>query len=414
MGEATAMLQFKLWVKGIVKEEMGDLKGRTPTPEEQARITARIDAEFASFRDNTINVARAAGGFAAGLAGGDVNSGADAAGNAAENNYLSSAQQAQMEKELKECHDYLCKAKVWAKWSAISGGQNISLAAGVVAGVPAEIYDTVDGFAQMASHPIDTLKALKEFFTSGEVLATIGRSYVERIDHLTAEYERAGASGAFNAGLEIGKLLTEVAALFAGGAGLAKGGVKLIGKLTEKALNKLAVKAEKTVVKAGSEVSQTLGKMSDEVIATQYLGQERKFWSADPVEVEFEMTYKGEKITQKNKIYQRDDLFDPNRISEWKVKGETVWGTNIERMKAGNAPIGFDGKSVELHHMLQTPDGPLAEVTNAFHNEHHSVIHINPNTMGSGIDRQQFNKWREKYWKDRAKTIEEKMQIEKQ
>ncbi|WP_345097253.1 VENN motif pre-toxin domain-containing protein, partial [Bartonella acomydis] len=53
-----------------------------------ARITAKIDAQFADFREQTIDVARIAGGFAAALAGGDVNTGADAAGNAAENNFL--------------------------------------------------------------------------------------------------------------------------------------------------------------------------------------------------------------------------------------------------------------------------------------------------------------------------------------
>ncbi|WP_246789585.1 VENN motif pre-toxin domain-containing protein, partial [Bartonella vinsonii] len=213
--------------QGIVREEVGDLNGRTPTPEEQARITAKIDAQFADFREHTIDVARAAGGLAAALAGGDVNTGADAAGNAAENNYLSSAQQAQMEKELKECPNLLCKTKVFAKWSAISGGQNISFSAGVVAGVPAELYDTVDGFAQLALHPIDTLKALKDFFTSGEVLATLGQSYVDRINKMEEEYERAGAGGSFKAGLEVGKLLTEVASLVVGGAGVAKEGVKL-------------------------------------------------------------------------------------------------------------------------------------------------------------------------------------------
>ncbi|WP_246790047.1 DUF637 domain-containing protein, partial [Bartonella taylorii] len=83
VGEATAMLQFKLWMQGIIREEVGDLNGRTPTAEEQARITAKIDAQFADFREHTIDIARAAGGVAAALAGGDVNAGADAAGNAA-------------------------------------------------------------------------------------------------------------------------------------------------------------------------------------------------------------------------------------------------------------------------------------------------------------------------------------------
>ncbi len=174
VGETAAMLQFKLWMQNIIKEEMGALDGRTPTPEEQARITAKIDAQFADFREHTIDVARIAGGFAAALAGGDVNTGADAAGNAAKNNYLSSAQQAQMKKELEECSDYLCKAAVFMKWSAISGGQNVSFAAGMVAGVPAELYDTAQGFWQIASHLKETLKALKELVTSGEILRQLG------------------------------------------------------------------------------------------------------------------------------------------------------------------------------------------------------------------------------------------------
>ncbi|EJF86709.1 hypothetical protein ME1_01363, partial [Bartonella vinsonii subsp. arupensis OK-94-513] len=156
---------------------------------------------------------------------------------------------------------------------------------------------------------------------------------------------------------------------------------------------------------------QALGKMSDEVVATQYLGQERKFWSADPIEAEFEMTYKGEKITQKNKVYQREDLFDPNKIVKLRKNGKIVWVTNIDRMKAGRAPIGFDGHPVELHHMLQIQDSPIAEISRKFHQEHTSVIHIYPKTQKSLIDRDMFDRWRPQYWKERAKAIEEKMKL---
>ncbi|UNF42752.1 HNH/ENDO VII family nuclease [Bartonella krasnovii] len=82
-------------------------------------------------------------------------------------------------------------------------------------------------------------------------------------------------------------------------------------------------------------------------------------------------------------------MFDPYQVVSWRKNGKKVWGTNIERMKTGRAPLDADNIPVELHHMLQTPDGPLAEVT-AFHNKHHSAIHINPNTMGSAIDRDAF------------------------
>ncbi|EJF78629.1 Possible hemagglutinin (DUF637) [Candidatus Bartonella washoeensis] len=247
VGEATAMLQFQLWVQGIVKEEMGDLNGRAPTPEEQARINAKIEAQFADFRDHTIDVARASGGLAAALAGGDVNAGADAAGNAAENNYLSSAQQAQKKKELEECSDKWCRRDVNEKWLEIGDQQNTFFSVGVVAGIPAALYDTGKDFWQMVRHPIETLEALKELVTSGNVTETVKQSYLERINYLEEEFQKAGIRGSFNAGLEFGKLLTDAASLVAGGAGLAKGGIKLGAK----ALAKFAAKAEKTVAKAG-------------------------------------------------------------------------------------------------------------------------------------------------------------------
>ncbi|WP_375675734.1 DUF637 domain-containing protein [Bartonella sp. CL100XZDX] len=398
VGEATAMLQFKLWVQGIVKEEMGDLNGRTPTAEEQARITARIDAEFADFRDHAIDVARAVGGFSAALAGGDVDAGADAAGNAAANNYLSSAQIAQMNKELKECPDLLCEAEVSAKWSAISTGQGISFGAGIVAGVPAEIYDTLDGFWQLAKHPEETLKALKDFFSSDEILATIGRtlgqSYVDRINKMEEEYERAGAGGSFKAGLEFGKLLTETASLMTGVAGAAKGAIKLGEKawikfIARKDFAQFASKKNLAKFAAQGDPAKHAAKKE----LTKLAAKEKKLWlKKKPTK------FTDSKFGQTYTVYRRDDLFDPNRISDWKNNKKTVWGTNIDRMKARRAPIGFDGKPVELHHLNQTPDGPLAEMSHKFHKKYTSVIHANPKTHQSLIDRKKFEKQREEYW----------------
>ncbi|WP_375678187.1 hypothetical protein, partial [Bartonella sp. AP72JLCBS] len=115
-----------------------------------------------------------------------------------------------------------------------------------------------------AKHPKETLKALKDFFSSGEILATIGRtlgqSYVDRINKMEEEYERAGAGGSFNAGLEFGKLLTETASLMTGVAGAAKGGIKLGAK----ALAKFAAKTEEAAAKAEKEVAQSVGKIGSE------------------------------------------------------------------------------------------------------------------------------------------------------
>lgn len=113
--------------------------------------------------------------------------------------------------------------------------------------------------------------------------------------------------------------------------------------------------------------------------------QNRKFWKNDPIE------FNG------NKVYQRDDLFDPNLMTTCRDKGKVFRGTNIERMATGRAPVGYDGNAVNLHPMLQTQNGPTAKMSQTFHKTNHGVIHINPNTIPSGIDRAAFDAWRKLY-----------------
>ncbi len=98
---------------------------------------------------------------------------------------------------------------------------------------------------------------------------------------------------------------------------------------------------------------------------------------------------------QGNKVFQRNDLIDPKLLDG---RGRT----NLERMQKGLAPIGPDGKSMNLHHLTQSHNGSIAEMTQTFHQQNSRVIHINPNTTQSGIDRKAFNKWRTAYWKSRA------------
>jgi len=99
-----------------------------------------------------------------------------------------------------------------------------------------------------------------------------------------------------------------------------------------------------------------------------------------------------------NRVYQRDDLIGPARVD---ARGRS----NVERMKRGLAPVGPDGESLELHHTIQTADGPIAEMTASFHRRYRREIHINPQSTPSGIDRPTFNRWRRQYWKSRAKDF---------
>ncbi|MEM6050316.1 HNH/ENDO VII family nuclease [Erwinia sp. P7711] len=145
------------------------------------------------------------------------------------------------------------------------------------------------------------------------------------------------------------------------------------------------IRAAETALKKGdvAEASRLINKASNDVVSVNYFGQERKYWSAEPVNV------------NGNKVYQRNDLFDPNAVDS---RGRS----NIQRMEKGLAPLDANGQSVNLHHMLQKQDGPIAEVTQSFHKDNHSVIHINDNSIPSGIDRNEFNKWRSDYWKQRS------------
>ncbi|BEM34901.1 hypothetical protein SME06J_35930 [Serratia marcescens] len=117
----------------------------------------------------------------------------------------------------------------------------------MIAGVPAGLYDAVDGIVKAGSNPTETLEAMKALFNSGDVLGTVSdvvkQSYIDRIDRMEAEYQKAGASGSFKAGVEGGKLVTDIAGLLTGGAGIVKGGAVL----TEKVVAKVAGKAEAAV-----------------------------------------------------------------------------------------------------------------------------------------------------------------------
>ncbi len=108
----------------------------------------------------------------------------------------------------------------------------------------------------------------------------------------------------------------------------------------------------------------------------------RKFWTNS---TEFNGT----------KVFQRNDLIDPKFVD---ARGRT----NLQRMQKGLAPIDPDGKSLNLHHMTQGNNSLLAELTATFHQQNSKVIHINLNTVPSGIDRKAFDSFCRDYWENRA------------
>ncbi|WP_200960831.1 HNH/ENDO VII family nuclease [Duganella sp. Root198D2] len=104
------------------------------------------------------------------------------------------------------------------------------------------------------------------------------------------------------------------------------------------------------------------------------------------------------------KVYSRNDLFDPYHS----VDGMT----NIQRMKKGRPPIGYDGEKVNLHHLTQDEPGALAEVGGKLHSDNTKILHgltepgksFRYSVDGKTTDAEKaFNNFRYWYWTERAK-----------
>lgn len=80
--------------------------------------------------------------------------------------------------------------------------------------------------------------------------------------------------------------------------------------------------------------------------------------------------------------------------------------TNRERMERGRPPITKNGEEVELHHIGQKPDSPLAELTMEEHRGEGNDTILHDKTKETEIDRNEFGKERREHWKDRVNAME--------
>jgi RHS repeat-associated protein len=91
--------------------------------------------------------------------------------------------------------------------------------------------------------------------------------------------------------------------------------------------------------------------------------------------------------------------------------------TNLERASKGKAPLGPDGKSINLHHSKQNAKGPLFELSESTHRKYDRTNALHPYKVdGSGkhpinpVNRKAFGKDRKQYWKDRSAVENERRQ----
>lgn len=100
------------------------------------------------------------------------------------------------------------------------------------------------------------------------------------------------------------------------------------------------------------------------------------------------------------KVYQRHDI-------DFEYFDVDSGLTNIERMMAGKAPIGNDGKPIQLHHVIQKEAGPMVEIREITHQEYFSMLHgLIENGLSFRNDHElskQYKNFRTAYWKWRAK-----------
>ena len=86
---------------------------------------------------------------------------------------------------------------------------------------------------------------------------------------------------------------------------------------------------------------------------------------------------------------------------DWNQK-DAMGRTNKERANQGLSPINKDCKSIELHHIGQHADSPLAELTQEEHRGKGNDAILHDKTKESEIDRQAFAREKNNHWLDRA------------
>ncbi|WP_454953537.1 HNH/ENDO VII family nuclease [Fusobacterium hwasookii] len=91
---------------------------------------------------------------------------------------------------------------------------------------------------------------------------------------------------------------------------------------------------------------------------------------------------------------------------DWNQKDE-MGRTNKERAEQGLSPINKDGKVIELHHIGQHSNSPLAELTQEEHRGKGNDGILHDKTKESEINRQAFAEERSDHWSARAQESEE-------
>lgn len=132
---------------------------------------------------------------------------------------------------------------------------------------------------------------------------------------------------------------------------------------------------------------------------------EEKGWTSeilDSINSEAEATIYENSALEPGRINGKDVLLRTDIDYDMK----DIFGrTNLERMNLGLAPLDNDQKPVELHHIGQKQDSPLAELSRDEHRGKGNDNVLHNKLKESEINREDFNMERQDHWKARADQI---------
>ena len=139
-----------------------------------------------------------------------------------------------------------------------------------------------------------------------------------------------------------------------------------------------------------SDTREALKEKSYPDIVLKSIGSEAEADIYDQAELEPAVVNGKDTLIRTDIDYDRMDLLE---------------STNLERMSDGRAPLDSNGRPIELHHIGQKQDSPLAELTMAEHrgNGNDNILHNK--LKESEINRENFGMERAEHWKARAEQI---------
>jgi len=383
VGEITAIM-YGLQTEGGLENDVNNALADNDTQKALALI--------AKWENTGVDLAKLTGGLSAAIAGGDVDVAALAGGNAAENNALCLGMCVGAAALVAAIYTYHSGDGDFVAGVEAIGAGDDPLSQVIETGVTQTVELSYEAYPDETKATLDVIGGLGGAIDAkvqyiDDVTGNTVSGYWNSLDESTQNRIKGGAA--------------LVSVILPAGSVTKLAKIKKLPNPTRGdsvAISK-QVNAETVSKISESQSSNSLNTFADNLadagVTTVDPSQlNRKFWTT-------ETDFSG------NKVFQRNDLFDPNQVSTWTKNGKQVTGTNLKRMSDGRAPIGADGNSVSLHHMTQTQGGAIAELTQTFHTQNYGTIHINTGQLPSGITRSQFNRWREQYWKNRSITYGE-------